>query len=51
MPDYGDEEYGDEGYGGYNEKSQAGGLTEFYENQEVDYNEEQKIETVSHVCA
>jgi len=39
-----------DGYGGY-DPGQASGLVDFYEDQVVDYEEEQKIELVSHVCA
>merc|ERR1712227_930892 len=40
-----------DGYGGMGEAGAASGLVDFYDEQEVDYEEEQKVEMVSHTCA
>ena len=49
--DYGDEDYyGQEEYG-HGDNNAAGGLIYHQENNFADYNEELKVETVSHACA
>merc|ERR1711988_745997 len=40
-----------DGYGGQGDAGAASGLVDFYDDQEVDYEEEQKVEMVSHTCA
>lgn len=39
------------GFDETHDAGQASGLVDFYDEQEVDYMEEQKIELVSHTCA
>ena len=39
------------GYDDYADTGAASGLVDFYDDQEVDYEEEQKVEMISHTCA